>query len=126
MRGASPEKEMVHQELLEDVYSLHGIDEIDARILGFTYKSPKDVLTIGTNLGIPIAECYGRVRRLSSLGLLKRLQICSIFTPSRRKRTLFYANRDRVEVVACGKSYKIRVRRVGPPNGTLYQFAILL
>ncbi|MFQ6128986.1 MAG: hypothetical protein ACE5QW_08815 [Thermoplasmata archaeon] len=99
------------QGLLEKAYSLHGIDKLDARILGFAYESPKDMLTISTNLGIPIVECYARARKRSSLGLLMRLQISSTFIFSTRERTLFYANRDKVEIVIVDGTPKVKIRR---------------
>ena len=113
------------QELLEDAYRLHGIDKHDARILAFAYESPMDMLTISMNLGIPILECYKRARKLSSLGLLRRLQMYSPSVPGSREKTLFYANRNKVEVVVIDGTPKVKVRRTRTPNGSVYQFSIL-
>jgi len=113
------------QELIEDAYRLHGIDKYDARILAFAYESPMDMLTISMNLGIPILECHKRARKLSSLGLLRRLRMHSPSVPGSREKTLFYANRNKVEVVVTDGTPKVKVRRTRTPNGSIYQFSIL-
>lgn len=113
------------QELLEDSYRLHGIDRHDARILGMTYESPMDMLTISMDLGIPISECHARARKLSSLGLLKKLKISSPSISRSRRNTLFCANRNKVEVVVIDGTPKVKVRRTRTPNGSVYQFSIL-
>ncbi|MFQ6127577.1 MAG: hypothetical protein ACE5QW_01545, partial [Thermoplasmata archaeon] len=119
MQKAASRDKVEPQELLEKAYCIQGIDKLDARILGFTYETPKDMLTISTNLGIPIVECYTRARKLSSLGLLEKLQISSTFIFSTRKKTLFYANRDKVEVMVVDGMQKVKVRRARVPNGSI-------
>ena len=111
MQKTSSRDKVEPQELLEEAYRLHGIDKLDARILRFAYESPRDMLTISTNLGIPIVECYARAGKLSSLDLLMRLEISSTFIFSTRERTLFYANRDKVEIVIVDGTPKVKVRR---------------
>lgn len=124
LRKASSES-ILESQLLEDVYRLHGIDRHDARIIGMTYESPRDMLTISTNLGIPISECYVRAKKLSSLGLLKKLKMSSPFVLGSRKKTLFYANRNMVEVVVIDGTPRVKVRRTRTPNGSVYQFSII-
>ncbi len=125
MQKASSGSKVDTQESLEDAYRLHGIDRHDARILAFAYESPMDMLTIGMNIGIPISVCYARAERLSSLGLLKKLRISSPSVLSTRGKTLFYANRNKVEVVFVDGMPKVKVRRARTPNGSIYQFSIL-
>jgi len=125
LQKASSGSKVDTQESFEDTYRLHGIDRHDARILGFTYESPMDMLTISTDLGIPISECYARARKLSSLGLLKKLKISSPSISRSRRNTLFYANRNKVEVVVIDGTPKVKVRRTRTPNGSIYQFSIL-
>jgi len=125
LQKASSGSKVDTQESLEDAYRLHGIDRHDARILGMTYESPMDMLTISMNIGIPISECYARAERLSSLGLLKKLRISSPSVLKSRKKTFFYANRNKVEVVFVDGMPKVKLRRTRIPNGSIYQFSIL-
>lgn len=113
-------------ESVENVFSLHGIDKKDARILKFTYKSPRTMPTISTVLGIPIVECYRRARKLRSLGLLNRFRVSPPGSANEARAKVFYsANPDRVRVVVVNGKSKVHIRRTRVPDGSVFQYAIL-
>lgn len=89
-----------------------GIDTIDARILMFTYESPRRLLTIATILGIPLGECSGRIKRLILLNLLGSFRL-SLNPPNPEKKRLVYdfhyANTGLVSIVVKGNRHQVRV-----------------
>lgn len=114
------------EESIEDSFSVHGIDKNDAKILGFTFKSPRTMLTISTVLGTPIVECYKRAGKLMSLGLLKRFRLTSVSSiPGIKEKVFYTADASRVEVVVVNGRSKVKVRRRGVPDGSVFQFAIV-
>jgi len=50
----------------------HISDQYSIRILRATLHRPLDAITLSTQLGIPIAVCYRRIRELEKLGLIKK------------------------------------------------------
>ncbi|MFQ6060574.1 MAG: hypothetical protein ACE5KV_04660 [Thermoplasmata archaeon] len=121
------EGESTFSESIEKIFSIHGIDKDDARILKFTYKSPRTIPTVSTVLGIPIVECYKRARKLRNLGLLNRIRLLSPNSKSESRGKMFYsANSDRVEVVIIRGRPRVHIRISEAPEGSVSQFAIVL
>lgn len=89
-----------------------GIDTIDARILMFTYESPRRLLTIATILGIPLMECSGRIKRLILMNLLGSFRL-SLNPPNPEEKRLVYdfhyANTRLVSIVVKGNRHQVRV-----------------
>ncbi len=50
----------------------HISDPYSIRILRATLHRPLDAITLSTQLGIPIAVCYRRIKELEKLGLLQK------------------------------------------------------
>ncbi|TET91966.1 MAG: hypothetical protein E3J35_00430 [Methanomassiliicoccales archaeon] len=120
------DQSLVYEETVESVFSVHGVDKNDARILGFTFNSPRSMLTISTVLGIPIAECYRRANKLMSLHLLSRMRLSELGADGKNHgKDFYFANPEMVEVVVVNGRSKVNVRRNGVPDGSVFQFGIL-
>ena len=95
--GISPEKEskeaILEVRSQEDLHDARGrrmsIDGEDRKILMSVWNRAKTVSQISKRLGIPIAECYKRVRNLRNVGLLRRLRYTSVLDPERKTIDLY-------------------------------------
>ncbi|MEE9116635.1 MAG: helix-turn-helix domain-containing protein [Thermoplasmata archaeon] len=109
---------------VESFISPHGIDVEDAKIIRFTYKNPRSMPTICTILGIPIAECHRRIKKLTLLGLIKRFRVSSSLSTSNNRGKVFYsANTDKVEVSTVDNKTRVRLKKISVPDGSIFQFA---
>ncbi|MFQ6107124.1 MAG: tetratricopeptide repeat protein [Thermoplasmata archaeon] len=106
--GTSSEKEseaaileMEPQENLPDKGERKAsIDREDRRILMAVWNRAKTVSQISKQLGIPIAECYKRVKNLRSMGLLTRLRFGNVLDPERKTIDLYKLDSREGTIVA--------------------------
>ncbi|MFQ5884788.1 MAG: hypothetical protein ACE5IO_06780 [Thermoplasmata archaeon] len=104
------------------VRGFRGIDRTDARILMFTYESPRRLPTICTILGIPLAECHARIKRLIMINLLKSYRLTLNSGNPGKRRTLYdfyYANTRKVRIIVKGNRHKVQVSLTGPSERIL-------
>ncbi|MCK5290405.1 MAG: MarR family transcriptional regulator [Thermoplasmata archaeon] len=124
MQATIPEEAQEDNGLVESYISPHGIDVEDAKIIRFTYNNPRSMPTICTILGIPIAECHRRIKKLMSLALIKRFQVSSSLSTSNSRGKVFYsANREKVEISTVDNRTRVRLKKVSVPDGSIFQFA---
>jgi hypothetical protein len=117
-------EELENERLIVGIIAPLGIERNDALILKFTYKSPRTMPTMCTVLGIPVVECHRRVRKLMSLGLIKRFTVSHPVTSSDSKRKVFYAvNSEKVEIMSDDGKIRIKLKKVGVPDGSVFQYA---
>ena len=124
MQVTIPEEAQVDTGSVESFISPLGIDVEDAKIIRFTYNNPRSMPTICTILGIPIAECHRRIKKLMSLALIKRFRVSSSLSTSNNRGKVFYsANTDKVEVVTVDNKTRVSLKKVSIPDGSIFQFA---
>lgn len=101
-----------------------GIDVDDAKIIRFTYKNPRSMPTVCSILGIPIAECHRRMKKLILLGLIRRFRVSSSLSTSNNRGKVFYsANTDKVEVITVDNKTRVSLKKASVPDGSIFQFA---
>ncbi len=109
---------------VESFISPLGIDVDDAKIIRFTYNNPRSMPTVCSILGIPIAECHRRMKKLILLGLIRRFRVSSSLSTSNNREKVFYsANTDKVEVITVDNKTRVSLKKVSVPDGSIFQFA---
>ncbi|MFQ6127579.1 MAG: tetratricopeptide repeat protein [Thermoplasmata archaeon] len=82
--------EMGAQENLPDAKGRQiSVDREDQKILVSLWNRAKTVSQISKQLGIPIAECYRRVKNLRNTGLLTQLRYTNILDPEKKTIDLY-------------------------------------
>ena len=65
------------------------LDRSDRNILMALWRRSRSVTELARNLGIPVAECHRRVKRLHSYGILKRYTFQNVLGPDKQSVDLY-------------------------------------
>ncbi|MCJ2562583.1 MAG: tetratricopeptide repeat protein, partial [Candidatus Thermoplasmatota archaeon] len=85
------------------------LDRSDRNILMALWRRSRSVNELAGNLGIPVAECHRRVKKLHSHGILKRYTFQNVLSPNKQSVDLYRLDKQEGVVLLQGERLMLEI-----------------